>query len=179
MSAIRIALVVIFFAFPLLEIAVLIKVGQAVGFWPTLAIVVGTAFLGSRILRDQGLAAVRRTMEQVRAGKPPVETMTDRLLLSLAGGLLISPGLISDLLGLALLVPPLRNAFGRWGLKTLMETSEFEVAVFGEDVVKPQKGPTPHRGAAAGGTVIEGEFERLDERTMAPDGRNPVRRPEE
>lgn len=172
MTTPRIVLFLLFVAIPLLEIAVLIKVGQSLGFWPTLAIVIGTALIGTKLLHDQGFAALTSANKAVRAGKPPLEAVVDGVFLIAAGALLVSPGLITDCLGIMLLIPPLRRAIAKWALARLLATSEFEIAVFGEDIIKPEGGKPADsvrpRSNPGGPGVIEGEFERLDETTIDP-----------
>ena len=79
-------------ALPILELALLIKTGQAIGFWPTLALVVGAAVLGGAIMSRQGISVARRTREAIAQGRPPVGPVLDGAFLLLAGALLITPG---------------------------------------------------------------------------------------
>lgn len=167
MPKLRIVLFLLFIAIPLLELALLIKVGQNIGFWPTLAIVIGTALVGSKMLHDQGFAALRSASSAVKAGKPPIEAVVEGVFIIIAGALLVSPGLITDTLGILLLIPPLRRLVARWTLAKLLATSEFEVAIFGEDIIKPEA-PAEHPRRRGEPTVIEGNFERLDEKTIDP-----------
>ncbi len=164
-----------FVAVPLLELALLIKLGQWIGFWPTLGIVVATAVLGTSILHRQGFAAFRRGMENLAAGTAPVEPVLDGALLMVAGALLLTPGLITDCAGLLLLIPPLRRAIGSWGLKRLLAAGTIHVATNQHggrasmgDGPKPGRGQPGWRAATEDGPVIDGEFERLDEKTLDP-----------
>jgi UPF0716 protein FxsA len=95
-------------ALPIVEIALFIKVGQTIGLWPTLAIVVGAALLGGALLRQQGLAVLMQLRGNVAAGKLPGQTIADAALIGVAAVLLILPGFLSDVVGLSLLVPPIR-----------------------------------------------------------------------
>ena len=89
-------------AFPLLEIALLIRAGQWLGFWPVFLIVLLTAVAGSLVIQRQGFRTLARTMAQIEAGRGALEPMADGLLRLIAGMLLIFPGLICDALGLLL-----------------------------------------------------------------------------
>lgn len=100
---------------PIVEIALFIKVGQAIGLWPTLALVIGAALLGGALLRQQGLAVLMQLRGNVAAGKLPGQTIADAALIGVAAVLLVLPGFLSDVLGLALLVPPIRG----WIYKSL------------------------------------------------------------
>jgi UPF0716 protein FxsA len=156
----RLVPAVLLLCLPLLEIALLIRVGQRIGLWPTLGIVVGTAILGVAVLVSQRLAVVSGVMKAVNEGKPPLEPVLDGAFLVLAGGLLFSPGLICDTAGLLLLIPPVRRWVARRSIARLMRDADIHVTVHGEQRVDP----------GGGGPVIEGEFKRLDDRQALPDG---------
>jgi UPF0716 protein FxsA len=108
LSSFRLAFLLVFVAFPLIEIAILIKAGETIGFWPTFGLLIGAAVLGVLVIRDQGLSMVGRMLTAVNEGKVPFEPMLDGYARIVAGSLLIVPGFVSDAVGLALLVPPLR-----------------------------------------------------------------------
>ena len=90
-------------ALPFVELALLIKTGQTIGFWPTLGLLVGAAVVGGAIMSRQGLTVARRTQEAVALGRPPVGPVLDGALMLLAGALLITPGFVTDAMALALL----------------------------------------------------------------------------
>lgn len=96
-----------FVAMPIIEIAVLIQAGQAIGTWPVIGLVILTALIGSIALRAQGMSAMRRA-QSGNLGDLPM-AMTDGLLLMIAGVLLLTPGFVTDAFGLSLLVPPVRR----------------------------------------------------------------------
>lgn len=172
-SPFRAIALLVFIAIPLLEIALLIWVGQSIGFWWTVLIVVGTAVIGTTLLHRQGLETLRRLSASARLGTPPVQPLVDGALLLAAGLLLLTPGLMTDVAGLLLLVPPVRALLARSLLSRVMVI--VSGSVFGgaaDDATPRRPGPdtarwgSRHRADtdADGGTVIEGEFERLDER---------------
>jgi len=182
----RLVLFVLFIAFPMLEIALLVKLGSALGFWPSIGIIVATGILGSTVLRHQGFAVVRRSQEAIAAGKAPIEPVFDGMFLFAAGLLLITPGFLSDVIGLLLLIPPLRRTIARGLLRKFMQNGTVTGAVFESSReargprtahTNPERSGPPRRpGARSGGPapVIEGEFERVDEpspprRDRAPD----------
>jgi UPF0716 protein FxsA len=165
----RIGLLLVFVAFPLLELALLIKVGQWIGFWLTMLILVSTAIIGSAVLHEQGFSAMRRMMQSAREARPPIEPVVDSVFLLIAGLLLLTPGLISDALGCLLLVPPLRRAIARWVVGHMLSTASVYVQT---RTVGDAPGPhdaRPGRDGADDGVVIEGEWERTDQ----PDQRRP------
>ena len=94
---------------PIMEIAVFIQAGELIGLWPTLATIILTAFIGTALLRHQGLATLRRVQDTMNAGKPPVAELFDGMCLVVAGLLLLTPGFVTDAVGFLLFVPPLRT----------------------------------------------------------------------
>jgi len=93
---------------PILEIVVFIQAGDLLGLWPTLGTVILTAFVGTALLRQQGISALMRMRESMEAGRTPVAEMFDGFCLLVAGALLLTPGFVTDGFGLLLFVPPLR-----------------------------------------------------------------------
>ena len=88
----RFTLGLILIALPMVELALLIKTGQAIGVWATLGLVVGAGFLGAMILAHQGVNVVRRTQQALAQGRPPVAPVLDGVFVVVAGALLITPG---------------------------------------------------------------------------------------
>lgn len=103
-------LFVIFIAMPLLEIAGFVLVGNAVGLWATLGGVLLSGLAGALILRWQGLSLLNEMRSTMGRGQVPARAIADAMMVALAGLLLLIPGYFSDLVGLLLLVPPVRGA---------------------------------------------------------------------
>jgi UPF0716 protein FxsA len=101
-------LVLLFIAVPIAELAVIIQVGQAIGVWWTIAILIADSILGSWLMRHQGRASWRRFNEAVQGGRVPAREVLDGALVIFGGALLLTPGFITDILGLVLLLPPTR-----------------------------------------------------------------------
>src|SRR3954471_4769078 len=101
-------LVLLFIAVPLAELAVIIQVGQAIGVWWTIALLLADSIVGSWLMRHQGRSAWRRFNEALQAGRVPTREVLDGALVIFGGALLLTPGFITDILGLVLLVPPTR-----------------------------------------------------------------------
>jgi UPF0716 protein FxsA len=165
-------------ALPMLELALLIKTGQAIGVWATLGLLLGAAVVGGAIMSRQGISVARRTQQALAQGKPPIGPVLDGAFLLLAGALLISPGFITDAMALALLVPSIRRKVARWGVRRLVERAHVQVKMYearSREAPGPA-GPRPSAGGEIGGPVIEGEFERLGEKARAPHpGKDPDR----
>jgi UPF0716 protein FxsA len=101
-------LVLLFIVVPIAELAVIIQVGQAIGVWWTIALLIADSVLGSVLMRSQGRAAWRRFNDTTRAGRVPAREVLDGALVIFGGALLLTPGFITDILGLILLIPPTR-----------------------------------------------------------------------
>src|ERR687893_2413355 len=106
-------LVALFILVPIAELAVIIQVGQAIGVWWTIALLIADSVLGSLLMRSQGRAAWRRFTVAMQAGRPPAREVLDGALVLLGGAFLLTPGFITDLFGLALLLPPSRAVIRR------------------------------------------------------------------
>ena len=105
-------LVLLFIVLPIAELYVIIKVGEAIGVLPTIALLVLDSFLGASLLRSQGRAAWRRFNEALSQGRVPAREVFDGAMVILGGAFLITPGFITDVIGLLLLLPPTRALFG-------------------------------------------------------------------
>lgn len=96
-------------ALPIIEIALFIKVGQTIGLLPTLALVIGAAILGGLLLRQQGLSVLGQLRDNVNTGRMPGRTIADAMMIGVAAVFLVLPGFLSDVVALALLLPPVRG----------------------------------------------------------------------
>ena len=101
---------ILFLLLPLAEIAGFVVVGQMVGVWGTLGLVLLSGVLGMLLLRLQGLQMLRRLSEEGREGRVPGDTIVQGAMIVVAAVLLIIPGFVTDLIGLALFVPFVRRA---------------------------------------------------------------------
>ena len=101
-------LVLLFIAVPLAELAVIIQVGQAIGVWWTIGLLLADSLLGAWLMRQQGRAAWRRFNGALQVGRVPTREVLDGALVIFGGALLLTPGFITDILGLVLLIPPTR-----------------------------------------------------------------------
>lgn len=127
---------------PVVELAVLVSLGHAIGAPAVLGLVVGSALLGLGLSRREGARVLREWQGSVQRGELPREGLTSSVLLVLAGILFVVPGILTDAAGLLLLVPPLRRAIGR-KVSTQVE-QRFQVRMTGAlgPVVRPRaRGP--------------------------------------
>jgi UPF0716 protein FxsA len=101
-------LVLLFIVLPIAEIYVIIKVGEAIGVIPTLVLLIADAVLGSMLWRHQGRAAWIRFNRALAENRLPHKEVFDGVLIIFGGALLVTPGFLTDILGLILLIPPTR-----------------------------------------------------------------------
>lgn len=141
-----------FVILPLLELFILIQVGDEIGAAFTIGLVLLTAAVGLALLRQQGYSTLMRAREKAAQGQVPAEEMLGGVFVALGGMLLLLPGFITDVIGLCCLLPPLRRLF----LKGLL--SRWLVA----------GGMSVHVRRSETDRVIEGEFERDDKTDRLP-----------
>ena len=101
-------LLLIFIVVPIAELAVIIQVGQEIGVWWTIAILVADSVLGSLLMRSQGRISWRRFNEALQTGRPPAREVLDGVLVIFGGAFLLTPGFITDIFGAIFLIPPTR-----------------------------------------------------------------------
>jgi len=173
---IRLAAVLGFLAFPIIEIGLLIRAGQALGFWKLALLVVASALLGSAVIRRTGFAVLTKARQQLDTGGRGFNPLLDGLLQITAGLLLIFPGLISDGIGLILLIPAIRSAlikhvfprFFAFTTFTTMDETVFRPPPQRDSDREPD-GPfdADRDRTMADGVTIEGEYERVSEAPVA------------
>jgi UPF0716 protein FxsA len=154
----RLLLILLFIVVPIAELAVIIRVGEWIGLWPTVAILIADSLLGSFLMRSQGRIAWRRFNLAVQEGRPPAREVADGALIIFGGALLLTPGFLTDLLGIALLLPPTRALVRRVVMRAVarrMVTSVTGVRIPGGG--RP-RGP---RDDDVEGTATEADQERL------------------
>ena len=145
----------LFIAVPLIEIALFIQVGGAIGLWSTLAVVVVTAILGTTLVRAQGMRALADLQSSFNSLNNPTEPLAHGAMILFSGALLLTPGFFTDAVGFALLVPGVRRAVMRY-VATRVKVQSFTMGAqethyrpANEDVVDgdftdvtPEKRPT-------------------------------------
>ena len=107
----------LFFGFlvvPIAEILVFYTVGSRIGIWPTLAIVVITAMLGSYFVSKQGRFVWTSIKSEINRGEVPTSSVVHGAMILVSGALLITPGFLTDVVGFLLLVPGVREALRQW-----------------------------------------------------------------
>jgi UPF0716 protein FxsA len=134
------------FGYILVEMTLLITLGRALGLFWTLALVLGAGFAGAWLARREGLRSALRMRSQMAAGALPAAEMTDGVLIAIAAVLLIIPGVLGDIIGLALLFPPTRTV-----IKAALAAKFAKVATIGRFTVEQ---PAVSGATARGGDRI-------------------------
>jgi len=117
----RLFLFLAFVVVPIVEIALLISLGDAFGFWPVFGLVVATAFLGSWLVSLQGRATYDQVRTQLNSGQIPASAMAHGAMILVAGAFLLTPGLLTDTVGFLLLIPALREVIRKSVMKRYVD----------------------------------------------------------
>lgn len=147
-----------FIAVPLIEIALFIQIGGAIGVWATLAIVLVTAILGSWLVRSQGAREMANLRKSFSDLQDPTEPLANGAMILFSGALLLTPGFFTDAVGFALLLPPVRAAILQWA-RSRVNVQSFQMG---------PGGPQPTR-SGPDDRVIDGEFEEVKPRNPSSD----------
>lgn len=153
----------IFVIVPVAEIATFMAVGDIVGLWPTLGIILLTAFLGTGLLRYQGMATLNQAQKSLNDGELPLTSVIHGIFLLVAGLLLLTPGFITDGIGFLLFIPPLRLLIA----KSVIEKFKNSTATR----THPNSPHSRGDGKFSASPIIEGEFTVADEDADNPDAR--------
>jgi UPF0716 protein FxsA len=166
-------LVLLFIAVPIAELAVIIQVGQAIGVWWTIGLLIADSLLGAWLMRHQGRATWRRFNEAVGAGRVPTREVLDGALVIFGGALLLTPGFVTDLFGILLLLPPTRALVRAVLVRRLLP--RMVVSGFGTLGRSPgggfgggAPGPRPGDARPPGGADVEGTATEVDDPRRLP-----------
>jgi len=104
-------LILFFTIIPTIELIILIALGNLIGFWPTVAIIIFTGILGALLTKIQGLSVLKQITFQLRNSSLPGQKIVEGVLILIAGAMLITPGILTDITGFLLLIPVTRAFF--------------------------------------------------------------------
>jgi UPF0716 protein FxsA len=150
-------LALLFVTVPILELVLLIQLGRVVGLWPTLALVLLTGVTGAALARVEGMRVVFQFQRELASGRIPGQAMLDGVSVLIGGAFLLTPGILTDLAGFALLLPPTR----RWIQRRVRR--RLEKAVTAGTIQVVTMGPGGLGRWAGPGPAAEGEGEpKLD-----------------
>ncbi len=148
-------LLLAFIAVPLIEIALFIQVGDAIGLWPTLGIVVITAVIGTWMVRTQGAMAMGQLRQSFSDLDNPAEPLAHGAMILFSGALLLTPGFFTDAIGFALLVPAVRHAVFNF-IRKRVHVQRFDMGPNG-----PQHPHNPQTGRKH--DIIDADYHEVDD----------------
>jgi UPF0716 protein FxsA len=151
-------LVVLFIIIPIAELYGIYKVGDLIGWAPTLALLVIDSLLGAWLLRSQGRTVWQRFQTTMQAGRIPHREVFDGVLVIFGGAFLITPGFLTDIVGVVLLLPPTRALFRRWLIRRGGRFLGFSIATGRRDTPAAGNG----RDFDVDGTAYENDQPRLE-----------------
>ncbi|MDO6707882.1 FxsA family protein [Photobacterium sp. 1_MG-2023] len=157
-------LLLLFILVPVIEIALFIQVGGVLGLWTTLFLVLLTAIVGASLVRSQGIATLMSVQDRLNRGELPAQQILEGVMLAVAGVLLLTPGFMTDAMGLVVLLPAPRAALAKY-LMTKVKVQSMHQGSFGGGF--GSQGPFSQRGPFErdeNGDIFDGEYERKDEK---------------
>lgn len=167
-------LLLLFIVMPIAEIALILEVGENLGGWNTLGLVILTAIVGASLVKSQGVQTWFNVHQRVQAGELPGQQIIEGVLLLVAGVLLVTPGFITDLFGIIIVTPLFRPAIAKSLMSRLnvqivaksnFQSGNFRQANVDDDFTSDrfnQHNHTDDKSDAKPGEIIEGEFKRKD-----------------
>ena len=168
-------LFLIFLIVPIVEIALFLQVGDLIGLWPTLGLILATALIGSAVVRIQGMRTLDKARTALARDEVPLREAATGVALLIAGFLLITPGFFTDTLGFLLLIPPLRASLGAWVAGSLLLKADLRMRGGGFPGGNPRgpAGPAGPQQPGRPGDIIDGDYEDLTPGSEPPPAARP------
>jgi len=162
-------LLLLFIFVPIIEIGLFIQVGGFLGLWPTITLVLITAFVGASLVRSQGIQTLMSVQGRLQQGEMPAQQILEGVMLAVAGVLLLTPGFMTDALGMLVLLPAPRAMIAKKMMEKMVVKNMsggfhaggqagFGQSPFGDDPFN--RDPFDQ---SKGGNTFEGEFEKKDD----------------
>ncbi|CAK3954405.1 Membrane protein FxsA [Vibrio crassostreae] len=162
-------LLLLFIFVPIIEIGLFIQVGGFLGLWPTIALVLITAFVGASLVRSQGIQTLLSVQGRLQQGEMPAQQILEGVMLAVAGVLLLTPGFMTDALGMLVLLPAPRAMIAKKMMEKMVVSNMsggfhaggqagFGQSPFGQDPFN--RDPSDQ---SKDGNTFEGEFEKKDD----------------
>ena len=157
-------LLLIFVVVPIVEIYVIIQVGQAIGALWTVALLIADSIVGTMLMKSQGRAAWRRFQLALAEGRVPAREVVDGALVIFGGAFLITPGFITDIIGILLLLPPTRALFRRLVTRMFIRGSVIGfVGARGAETYERNRQRRRGSGGPVDGDYVEGTATEYDD----------------
>ncbi|MCW4440107.1 FxsA family protein [Vibrio splendidus] len=162
-------LLLLFIFVPIIEIGLFIQVGGFLGLWPTIALVLITAFVGASLVRSQGIQTLMSVQGRLQQGEMPAQQILEGVMLAVAGVLLLTPGFMTDALGMLVLLPAPRAMIAKKMMEKMVVTNMsggFHAggqAGFGQNPFGQDPFNRDPSDQSKDGNTFEGEFEKKDD----------------
>ena len=162
-------LLLLFIFVPIIEIGLFIQVGGFLGLWPTIALVLITAFVGASLVRSQGIQTLMSVQGRLQQGEMPAQQILEGVMLAVAGVLLLTPGFMTDALGMLVLLPAPRAMIAKKMMEKMVVknmSGGFHAggqAGFGQSPFGDAPFNREPFDQSKGGNTFEGEFEKKDD----------------
>ena len=151
-------LLILFIVVPLVELALLLKLHGLMGLPSTIMLVMCTGFLGAALARQQGFSALAKIQQTVGSGKAPGIEIVEGVLVLVAGAVLITPGILTDIFGFSLLIPPVRRVVAKFAAARFKNKAKSKFQVFTTGATGNRE---PFQPSNQNPNVIDVEFERV------------------
>lgn len=162
-------LLLLFIFVPIIEIGLFIQVGGFLGLWPTIALVLITAFVGASLVRSQGIQTLMSVQGRLQQGEMPAQQILEGVMLAVAGVLLLTPGFMTDALGMLVLLPAPRAMIAKKMMEKMVVknmSGGFHAggqAGFGQEPFGQDPFNRDPFDQSKDGNTFEGEFEKKDD----------------
>ena len=143
---------------PILEIALLIQVGEVIGGWNTVGFVLLTAFVGAYLVKREGLSTLSQAQQKMNQGVMPGDELAQGLLLLVAGVLLVTPGFVTDAIGMLFTLPPTRKLLAKQVLHKLVTSNSVHTSFTSAQGFQQPNPFQQHTNTSQDSDIIEGEF---------------------
>ncbi|WGW00083.1 membrane protein FxsA [Vibrio sp. YMD68] len=160
-------LLLLFIFVPIIEIALFIQVGDLLGLWTTIGLVLVTAFVGASLVRSQGLQTLRTVQGRLNQGELPAQAIFEGVMLAVAGVLLLTPGFMTDAFGMLVLLPAPRGIIAKYLMSKMVVKSVggagFGAHSFGQNPFEQDPFHRDPFNSDSNGSTFEGEYEKKED----------------
>ena len=144
-----------FIGIPLIEVMLFITIGKYIGLWNTILIIIITGIIGAILVKSQGVATLKKGLEEIQSNKIPIQSMVQGIAIIIAGAFLLTPGFLTDTLGAILLIPPFRSKIAGFVIEYLKKSFTLK-SNFTEDTENENKDKDKK--------IYEGKYEEIKEK---------------
>ena len=165
-------LFVAFIVLPVVEIFLITQVAGQIGWLPAILLVIGVSLAGAWLVRREGMSVIRRVRDALRSGRMPTNELADGAMIFFASALMLTPGFLTDALGLCLLIPPIRAVLRPPVIAFFRKRLEVRVSGLGGGAAASGFGSDPFGGAGGFGgfgRARRGDVYDVDESGIRPD----------